>query len=230
MTTGPEPTRRHADTVVLDVDGTLVDSVYTHVGAWMRAFRGIGIPVEGWRLHRAIGMGGDRLVTEVAGQRVEEAVGDQARELHDQEYDELVPGVLALPGADALLEMLKQRGFTVVLASSGTKTQTEQALEKLERPDLADAWVCSADVDVSKPAPDLVEAAISRVGGTKAVMIGDAVWDVQAAQRLGIDAIGLRCGGFPDSELREAGAVALFDNPQDLVDRFDETGLTSSAE
>ena len=141
------------DTVVLDVDGTLVDSVYVHVSAWMRAFRGVGVPVEGWRIHRAIGMGGDRLVAAVAGQKVEDAVGDQARELHDQEYDDLVAGVLPLPGADDLLETLKQRGFTVVLASSGTKTQTEQALQLLERSDLADAWVCSADVDSSKPAP-----------------------------------------------------------------------------
>ncbi|MGZ8738692.1 MAG: HAD family hydrolase, partial [Nocardioides sp.] len=136
----------NVDTVVLDVDGTLVDSVYTHVTAWMRAFRGVGVPVEGWRIHRAVGMGGDRLVAEVAGQRVEDAVGDGVRELHDQEYDDMVGGVLALPGADDLLETLKRRGFSVVLASSGTKTQTEQALALLDRSELADAWVCSADV------------------------------------------------------------------------------------
>lgn len=215
----------NVDTVVLDVDGTLVDSVYVHVSAWMRAFRGVGVPVEGWRIHSAIGMGGDRLVAEVAGQRVEDAVGDQVRELHDQEYDDQVAGVLPLTGADALLETLKERGFTVVLASSGTKTQTEQALELLENRDLADAWVCSADVDESKPEPDLVQAAISRVGGSRAVMIGDAVWDVKAAAAAGIATIGLRCGGFGEAALREAGAVSVFDGPQDLVDRFDETGL-----
>lgn len=217
------------DTVVLDVDGTLVDSVYVHVSAWMRAFRGVGVPVEGWRIHRAIGMGGDRLVAAVAGQRVEDAVGDQTRQLHDQEYDDLVSSVLPLPGADALLETLKQRDFTVVLASSGTKVQTEQALELLERSDLADGWVCSADVDSSKPAPDLVAAARERVGGGTAVMVGDAVWDVEAAGRAGLDAIGLRCGGFGEAELRDAGAISVFDSPRDLVERFETSGLPAHA-
>ncbi len=219
----------NVDTVVLDVDGTLVDSVYVHVSAWMRAFRGVGVPVEGWRIHGAIGMGGDRLVTEVAGQRVEDAVGDEVRELHDQEYDDLVAGVLALPGADQLLETLKQRGFTVVLASSGTKPQTEQALELLTTRDLADAWVCSADVDTSKPAPDLVTTAISRVRGSEAVMVGDSIWDVKAAAAADIPTIGLRCGGFGEAALREAGAISVFDGPQDLAERFDETGVSRTA-
>lgn len=217
------------DTVVLDVDGTLVDSVYTHVEAWMRAFRGIGVPVEAWRIHRAIGMGGDKLVPEIAGQRVEEALGDQVRELHDSEYDDLVAGVQLLPGADALLEELKRRGFRVVLASSGTKTQTEQALEKLNRSDLTDDWVSSADVDDSKPDPDLVVVALERAGSRRAVMVGDSVWDAEAGARAGIPVIGLRCGGFPDEELGRAGVVALFDNPRDLVDRFEESGLPAQA-
>lgn len=217
------------DTVVLDVDGTLVDSVYTHVEAWMRAFRGIGVPVEAWRIHRAIGMGGDKLVPQVAGDRVEEALGDQVRDLHDSEYDDLVAGVQVLPGADALLEDLKRRGFRVVLASSGTKTQTEQAMEKLDRRDLVDDWVSSADVDASKPEPDLVEVALERAGSRRAVMVGDSVWDVRAGARAGIPVIGLRCGGFPDEDLDGGGAVALFDNPQDLVERFASSGLPEQA-
>jgi phosphoglycolate phosphatase len=216
---------RDVDTVVLDVDGTLVDSVYVHVSAWMRAFRGIGVPVEAWRLHRAIGMGGDRLVTAVAGQRVEDALGDQVRELHAQEYDDMAAGVLALPGADDLLETLKQRGFTVVLASSGTKENTEQALSLLENAKLVDGWVCSADVDTSKPAPDLVGTAIERVGGNSALLVGDAVWDVKAAKAADVPAIGLLCGGFGEAELRDAGAVAVFESPQDLVEHFEDSGL-----
>lgn len=217
------------DTVVLDVDGTLVDSVYAHVEAWMRAFRGIGVPVEAWRVHRAIGMGGDRLVAAVAGQRVEDALGDQVREIHDSEYDDMVAVVQALPGADELLEILKRRGFTVVLASSGTKTQTEQALEKLERSDLADAWVSSADVEQSKPAPDLVEVALERVGGGQAVLVGDSVWDVEAAERAGLEAIGLRCGGFSEAELLDAGARVVFDGPQQLVEDYERSGLPPRA-
>lgn len=232
---GGEPDHRPVDplgpvdTVVLDVDGTLVDSVYTHVEAWMRAFRGIGVPVEAWRIHRAIGMGGDKLVPEVAGERVEEALGDQVRGLHDGEYDDLVAGVQLLPGADALLEDLKRRGFRVLLASSGSKMQTEQAMEKLDRSDLLDDWVSSADVDDSKPEPDLVEVALERAGSRHAVMVGDSVWDVKAGARAGIPVIGLRCGGFPDEELTAAGAVALFDNPQDLLDRFAQSGLPEQA-
>lgn len=232
---GGEPDHRPVDplgpvdTVVLDVDGTLVDSVYTHVEAWMRAFRGIGVPVEAWRIHRAIGMGGDKLVPEVAGERVEEALGDQVRGLHDGEYDDLVAGVQLLPGADALLEDLKRRGFRVLLASSGSKIQTEQAMEKLDRSDLLDDWVSSADVDDSKPEPDLVEVALERAGSRHAVMVGDSVWDVKAGARAGIPVIGLRCGGFPDEELTAAGAVALFDNPQDLLDRFAQSGLPEQA-
>lgn len=222
----PENTQSFdVDTVVLDVDGTLVDSVYVHVAAWMRAFRGIGVTVEAWRLHRSIGMGGDRFVAEVAGQRVEDAVGDQARELHDQEYDDLFTSVLALPGADDLLQTLKERGFTVVLASSGTKAQTEQAMSLLENASLVDGWVCSADVDASKPAPDLVGTAIERVRGGRAVMIGDAVWDVKAAAAADISAIGLLCGGFGEAELRDAGAVAVFESPEEIVARFDASGL-----
>ncbi len=217
------------DTVILDVDGTLVDSNYHHALAWSRAFRRHGHDVELWRIHRAIGMGGDKLVPEVAGERVEEALGDQVRELHDSEYDDLVAGVQLLPGADTLLEDLKRRGFRVLLASSGTKTQTEQAMEKLDRSDLVDDWVCSADVDDSKPEPDLVEAALERAGSRRAVMVGDSVWDVKAGARAGIPVIGLRCGGFPDEELTGAGAVALFDNPQDLVERFADTGLPDQA-
>lgn len=226
---GPGRTVESVDTVVLDVDGTLIDSVYTHVEAWMRAFRGIGVPVEAWRVHRAIGMGGEKLVPEVAGDRVEEALGDQVRELHDSEYADLVAGVQVLPGADELIEQLKRRGFRVVLASSGTKAQTEQALEKLARPDLPDAWVSSADVEDSKPDPDLVQAALQRVGSERAVMVGDAVWDVKAGARAGIPVIGLRCGGFPEAALHDAGAIALFDNPEDLVYRFDESGLPPQA-
>jgi len=213
------------DTVVLDVDGTLVDSVYTHVQAWSHAFQAIGTQVPCWRIHRAIGMGADRLVTEVAGQRVEQALGDRVRELHDAYYEDLFGMVRALPGADDLLAALRKAGFTVVLASSGNEEQTERAMDLLAASDVASARVSSADVDATKPAPDLVEAAVGRAGGTRAALVGDSVWDVEAAVLAGIPAIGLLCGGFSEAELLEAGAVAVFDSPEDLAARFDESGL-----
>lgn len=213
------------DTVVLDVDGTLVDSVYTHVQAWSQAFHAIGTDVPAWRIHRAIGMGGDRLVTHVAGERVEEALGDTVRELHDQYYEELFPTVRPLPGADELLAILRRTGLTVVLASSGSAEHTELAVGLLATDGLATARVTSSDVGSSKPSPDLVEAALARAGSRRAVLVGDSVWDVEAAKRAGIAAIGLRSGGFCEEDLREAGCLAVFDTPADLVERFDEVGL-----
>jgi phosphoglycolate phosphatase len=212
------------DTVVLDVDGTLVDSVYTHVHAWCRAFHAIGTDVPSWRIHRAIGMGGDRLVTEVAGERVEHALGDEVRRLHGEFYEELFPSVRALPGATDLLAQLSKLGLGVVLASSGSGEHTALAVELIGANDLDTPVVTSSDVDESKPAPDLVEAALERAGSRDAVLVGDSVWDVRAAIAAGIPAIGLRCGGFSEAELRDAGCTAVHDGPADLVEVIDEAG------
>lgn len=212
------------DTVVLDVDGTLVDSVYTHVQAWCRAFHAIGTDVPSWRIHRSIGMGGDRLVAAVTDDRVEDAMGDQVRKLHAQFYEELFPTVRPLPRAHDLLSGLTEAGLSVVLASSGSAEHTAMALELLGANDIGTTVVTSAEVEASKPAPDLVEAALDRAGSRDAVMVGDAVWDVRAAVDAGIPAIGLRCGGFGDAELREAGCTAVHDGPADLVDLLDEAG------
>ena len=212
------------DAVVLDVDGTLVDSVYTHVHAWCRAFHAIGADVPSWRIHRAIGMGGDRLVAAVAGDRVETALGDEVRRLHAEFYEALFPTVRALPGADDLLAVLPKAGLDVVLASSGSAEHTSLALELVGATDVDTAVVTSADVDESKPEPDLVEAALARVGSRNAVLVGDSVWDVRAASAAGIPAVGLRCGGFSEAELREAGCVAVYDGPADLVELVDEAG------
>ena len=214
-----------ADTVVLDVDGTLVDSVYAHVQAWTHAFHAIGADVPAWRIHRAIGMGADRLVPEVAGQRVEDALGDEVRTLHAEYYDGLFSLVRALPGADDLLALLRKSGFTVVLASSGSPSEIDRALELLAAADVASALVTSSQVRESKPAADLVDAALERAGSRHAVMVGDSIWDVGAARRADIPTIGLRCGGFSEAELLDAGATSVFDDPADLVRRFDATGI-----
>jgi HAD superfamily hydrolase (TIGR01509 family) len=218
------------DTVVLDVDGTMVDSVYVHVLAWCRAFQQIGTVVPSWRIHRAIGMGGDRLVAEVAGQRVEDALGDEVRRLHDEHYAAMFAGVRPLPGADELLTLLRKQGFTVVMTSSGTNEQTSRALDLLAANDVATAWVSGADVEVSEPAPDLLRAAMARAGARRAALIGDSVWDVRSAHAAGLPAIGMRCGGFHEAELRHEGAVAVFDSPEDLVRRFEESGLVRATD
>jgi len=209
------------DTVVLDVDGTLVDSVYQHTMLWVRAFDEIGVYVPAWRLHRAIGMGGDRLVAHVAGDEVEARYGERLRESHDKGFDAAIDDIHPLPGAADLLSELRGRGVKVVLASSGIQEQTERLLAIVgEEPHDS---ASSGEVDASKPAPDLIDAAIEKVDGSRAVVVGDAVWDVQAAKKAHVFSIGLLCGGFGRSELRETGADLVYETPQDLLDHLDET-------
>lgn len=213
------------DTVVLDVDGTLVDSVYQHTMAWAAAFAAVDLVVPLWRAHRAIGMGGDRFVAEVAGEEAEAEHGDELRKLHDQRFGELLDGVRPLPGAGELLDELHRRGFKVVLASSGIPDHTKRLLALVDGSRRADDVTTSGDVETSKPAPDLVQVAIEKVGGAQAAVIGDAVWDIAAANKAGLPSIGLRCGGFGEAELLDAGAKAVFADPQALLDHLDETLL-----
>ncbi|NUR06503.1 MAG: HAD family hydrolase [Nocardioidaceae bacterium] len=217
------------DTVVLDVDGTLVDTVYLHTTAWVRAFADVGVVVPAWRVHRAIGMGGDRLVTEVAGEPTEAALGDEVRNRHGEHFEELINEARMLPGADELLETLMNRGFLVVLASSGEEEQTDRLLSLVDGAGRAHARTSSDEADRSKPAPDLVDAAIAKAGGERAAVVGDAVWDVEAARAQGRPAIGLLCGGFGAAELRDAGAETVFCDPADLVAHLDETVLAHAA-
>ena len=214
------------DTVVLDVDGTLVDTVYEHTVKWAQAFATVDVYVPMWKLHRAIGMGGDRLVAEVAGDEVEEKYGDKVRAEHDERFGTVLDDIRPLPGAADLLEALRDRGFKVALASSGIEEQTKRLLGHFGGEERSHAWTTSDDVDASKPAPDLVQVAIDKVDGEHALVIGDAVWDITAAEKAGFPSIGLRCGGFGEAELLDAGAAQVFRDPQDLLDHLDETALS----
>jgi HAD superfamily hydrolase (TIGR01509 family) len=213
---------------VLDVDGTLIDSNYQHALAWYRALRAVGEVHPVWRLHRLIGMGGDQLVTALGGEELERRVGDRAREQQGKEVDALLEEMSPLPGARDLLVAVKERGHRLVLASSGQQRHVDAFLDKLDARDLADAWTSSADVEASKPAPDLLQVALEKVGApadAASVMVGDSVWDVEAAKKAGMPAFVVRSGGFGDDELRQAGAVALFDTPGDLAAALDDTPL-----
>jgi len=219
----PEPT-----IAVLDVDGTLVDSNYQHALAWYRALREVGEVQPVWRLHRLIGMGGDQLVKAVGGDELEQRVGSEARERQAGWVDEMIGEVSPLPGARDLLLALKERGHRVVLASSGQPRHTDASLDKLDARGIADAWTSSSDVEASKPAPDLLQVALAKLGAApdaRAVMVGDSVWDVEAAKKAGMPAIAVRSGGFGDDELRDAGAIAVFDTPGDLAAALDDTPL-----
>jgi HAD superfamily hydrolase (TIGR01509 family) len=213
---------------VLDVDGTLVDSNYQHALAWYRALRSLGETFPIWRIHRLIGMGGDQLVIALGGQELEDRVGEEGRKRQGEEVDELIGEVAPLPGARDLLLAVKERGHRLVLASSGQPRHVDVALDLLDARDVADAWTSSEDAEATKPAPDLLQVALRKLGApadAASVMIGDSVWDVEAAKKAGMPAIVVRSGGFGDDELTAAGAVAIYDTPGDLAAALEGTAL-----
>jgi HAD superfamily hydrolase (TIGR01509 family) len=210
---------------ILDIDGTLVDTNYQHALAWYRAFRQSGFVLPVWRIHRHIGMGGDQVVAALTSDTVEEEHGDAIRAAENALYLALIEEVEPMRGARELLEDLKQRGNPVVLASSAKASEVEHYLDLLDARGLADDWTSSADVEATKPEPDLVKAALEKAGTDEAVMVGDTVWDVEAAKRAGIPTIGVLTGGFAESELLEAGAACVFESIGELHQRLDETPL-----
>jgi HAD superfamily hydrolase (TIGR01509 family) len=208
---------------ILDIDGTLVDTNYQHAIAWYRAFRRHGIVLPVWRIHRHIGMGGDQLVKALTDERTEEEKGDDIRDAEKPLYMAMIDEVEPLAGARELMTDLKERGHPVVLASSAKKDEVEHYLDLLDARDLADAWTTSADVERTKPEPDLVQAAMEKAGGGDGVMVGDTPWDVKAAERAGIRTVAVLTGGFSEQEVRDAGAVAVFESIAELREHLDET-------
>ena|SRR5436305_1606463 len=210
---------------ILDIDGTLVDTNYHHAIAWYRAFRQHGIVLPIWRIHRHIGMGGDQLVEALTDEKTEEEKGDDIRDAEKPLYMSMIEEVEPLDGARELIVELKDRGHTVVLASSAKEDEVDHYLDLLDARDLADGWTTSADVEETKPEPDLVKAAVEKAGGGEAVMLGDTPWDVVAAKRAGVETVAVLTGGFSEQEVREAGAAAVFESIAELRERLDETAL-----
>ena len=217
------------DTVILDVDGTLVDSNYQHALAWTMAFRGVGMSIETWRLHRAIGMGADRLVAHVAGQIVEDRVGDDIRDIHSREYANLHHTVGPLPGAEGLITELKQRGFKVALATSSAQEDFAKEMDLFDDAHQADVALTRPDVSQTKPDPELLVRALEKAGGNRAVTIGDTTWDMQSARQAGVLPLALLTGGFSREELLAAGAEEVFESLEDLRTRIDDTPLGTAA-
>ena len=217
-------------TAILDVDGTLVDTNYHHALAWFRAFRQYGIHLPIWRIHRHIGMGGDQLVAALTDERTDEELGDDVRSAEKALYMSIIRDVDPLPGARDLIEDLKQRGAKVVLASSAKPDELEHYLDLLDARGLVDAWTNSGDVQTTKPAPDLITAALEKVGdGRPAVLVGDSTWDCLAAENAGVGTIAVLTGGFSAAELREAGADPVFESLPELRERLSETPLGRDA-
>jgi HAD superfamily hydrolase (TIGR01549 family) len=210
---------------ILDIDGTLVDSNYFHAVAWYRAMRAHGHTLPMWRIHRAIGMGGDQMIAALLGDEVEEREGDDIRDVEKERYFELIGEVQPLEGSRELIEDLKRTDHRVVLASSAKPEEVEHYLDLLDARELADAWTTSGDVENTKPAPDLVNSALEKIGGGPAVMVGDSVYDCEAAGNADVETIAVLTGGFSDSELLKSGARIVFASIVELRERLSWTPL-----
>lgn len=212
-----------AAAVICDIDGTLVDTNYQHALAWFRAFRQNDVTVPIWRIHRTIGMGGDQLVAALAGDDVESEKGDQIRAAEGPLYMAMIEEVEAFEGASELLADLSERGHPVVLSSSAKAQEVEHYLDLLSARELVVDWTTSDDVDETKPDPDLVEVALQKSGAAEGdgVMLGDSVWDIEAAKRAGIATVGVLTGGYSEGELRDAGAAEVFESVGALRERPD---------
>jgi HAD superfamily hydrolase (TIGR01509 family) len=209
--------------VLFDVDGTLVDSNDAHAHAWVDAFAEEGITVDFDKVRRAIGMGGDKLMPAVSGISEDSPQGrrisTRRREIFRTKY---MPQLKPFRDADRLVAAFKERGATVVAASSAKKDELRPLLAIAGVEPLFDATTSSDDAEESKPDPDIIQAALQRAGApaAAALMIGDTPYDVDAAARAGVRAIAFRCGGWGDADL--CGAVAIYDGPWDLLPRLDE--------
>lgn len=205
--------------VLLDIDGTLVDSNYFHALAWHRALQAAGETALMTDIHRGMGMGADQLLDHLLGP------GPHSDGLEDRWHQEFVPLMAEIrptAGGRDLIRALAENGARNVYASSG-QAQDVEALRQLID---ADQWiydtVSASEVESSKPDPDIFRLAITRSGTSRdrAIVVGDTVWDVRAAAAAGVECIALTCGGMSRAELLDAGAVAVYDTPQDLLDNY----------
>ncbi|MEA2826237.1 MAG: hypothetical protein QOG43_676 [Actinomycetota bacterium] len=209
--------------VIFDVDGTLADTNYLHVVAWARAFRDAGEDVAMADIHRRIGMGSELLVEELLGHADSGAVDGHARH-----FQKLMPEIRAFPGAGDLLAEVHRRGAIVALASSADEEQLDAMLEAIAAPDgTIDHVVGADDVEQSKPEPDVFQAALAATGldPGDAVVVGDTVWDIEAAAKVGLKVVGVVTGGIGRRDLEAAGAIAVYDNVAHLLEELDRSPI-----
>jgi HAD superfamily hydrolase (TIGR01509 family) len=219
------PAVRIPPAAILDIDGTLVDTNYHHALCWYEAFRQHGVQLPVWRIHRHIGMGGDQMVAALTDEAFDDEHGDDLRGAEQALYLAAIHSVAPLAGASDLIDTLRRRGHKVVLASSAKAQEVDHYLELLDARGRVDGWTTSADVQRTKPHPDLVNAALKSLDTKDAVMVGDTPWDVEAAARAKVPTIAVLTGGFAEAELREAGAACVFESIPALIDGLDDTPL-----
>jgi HAD superfamily hydrolase (TIGR01509 family) len=215
--------------VLLDIDGTMLDSNDAHARAWVEALREHGRTVAFERVRPLIGMGGDKVVPLLTGMEEDSPRAKPFIEAKKRHFARLLPEIHPFPGARALVERLRAAGLTVVVATSAGGDEATRLLERAGIADLLDDRTTKSDADSSKPDPDIVEAALGKGGlaPSEALMIGDTPYDVEAARRASVETIAFRCGGWWDDEAL-GGAVAIYDGPADLLARFDESPFVTA--
>lgn len=208
--------------VLFDVDGTLVDTNYLHVLAWWQAFRSQGHQVSMADLHRTVGQGSDQFVSSILGHD-----DRQVADAHGDFYGPWKHRLAAFPGAADLLRVTKKAGLSVVLATSASEAEAKHLTAAIGADDAIDVVTTKADVDASKPAPDIVNTALTKAGlvAGDALFVGDTVWDVEAARRAGLRCVCVLSGGISEAELRDAGAVAVYRDAAHLLSEFDRSPL-----
>ena len=216
----------HIHGVILDVDGTLVDSNDAHAHSWVEAMAAYGYYVAFEKVRPLIGMGGDKVLPETisVGKDSEQgkAISQKREEIFKERY---LPHLTAFPGAKELIEEIRKRGLKVAIASSAKPDELQALLSLVGAADLVEDKTSSQDVQRSKPDPDVMEVTLERVGllADEVLMIGDTAWDIEAAQKVHVGTIAFRCGGWSDKDL--AGAIAIYDGPADLLAHYDSSPL-----
>ncbi|MEU3825678.1 HAD-IA family hydrolase [Streptomyces sp. SID486] len=212
---------------VFDVDGTLVDTNHLHVVTWWEAFRQAGHDVPMHAVHRAIGLGSTDLIAHLLGDDRDPDRDDELSDAHKALYGQYFDRLPALPGAGELLRRLHGDGWTVVLATSASGSELGALRRAIDADDAITDTASADDVQEGKPAPEPVEHALELAGvpASRAVFVGDTVWDMRAGSKAGVRCVGVLCGGIPRADLEEAGAEAVYADPSDLLARLAETPL-----
>ena len=209
--------------MLFDIDGTLTDTNYLHVRAWRQAFVDAGLDeVASWRVHRMIGAGSGVLLTELIGSE-----RDDVKDGWRRHFDALKSEIRPFPRAADLLRAVADHGVTVVLATSSEPDDVDALVEAIDAGPAVSAITSAGDVDEAKPSPEVFEAALEEAGCSAgdALVVGDSIWDIEAATKAGVRTVALRSGGTASSELLDAGAIAVYDDPADLLGRLDDSPI-----
>ena len=217
----------HIRGVILDIDGTLIDSNDAHAKSWVEAMAEYGYIVPFEKVRPLIGMGGDKVLPETIHLQKDSEIGSQISKRREAIFKErYLPHLRAFPGAKELLQEMRKRGLQLAIASSAQPDELKSLLRLVGAEDLVEEKTSSKDVSRSKPDPDVMQVTLQRIelDANEVLMIGDTAYDIEAASKVQVGTIAFRCGGWKDADL--AGALAIYDGPADLLAHYDESPLT----